>query len=317
MSEHRFTSAFAQDLEDYLSFKQQMGFYGRSRIVYLRRFDAYCTHHNLKVFNRATVEGWVSSELDRCPRSRSWMSYIRDFGRWMVIHRNPSAYVLSQQWKGGFSRTPPYLLTSSQIEGFFTAAAQVKAASPWAWQAVAFFTLMHCCGLRTGEVRALMTSDIDLEHRRIDIVNSKAKRSRRLPITGEVAEVLAACDQTSRAHLESRQTFFISSTGAPVAPTSVGVIFNRIWDQARLPRPTSGRQPQAYAFRHHFAYANLQRWMKDGTDISAMLPYLARYMGHATFDSTYYYIHTSPDFMDSYADLVVRSQEMLPEVGFQ
>ena len=33
--------------------------------------------------------------------------------------------------------------------------------------------------------------------------------------------------------------------------------------------------------------------MSDGTDVTAMLPYLARYMGHATFDSTYYYVHTS------------------------
>ena len=38
-----------------------------------------------------------------------------------------------------------------------------------------------------------------------------------------------------------------------------------------------------------------------------MLPYLARYMGHATFDSTYYYIHTSPDFMDAYSGLVTGS----------
>lgn len=37
-----------------------------------------------------------------------------------------------------------------------------------------------------------------------------------------------------------------------------------------------------------------------------MLPYLARYMGHATFDSTYYYIHTSPDFMDAYSGLVTK-----------
>lgn len=317
MNERRFTSAFAADLEDYLAFKEQMGFYGRSRIIYLRRFDAYCTSHSLRVFNRATVEGWVSSELERSPACRSWMSYIRDFGRWMCAHQDPSAYVLSAKWKAGFTRTHPYLLTSSQIECFFMAAGRVKASSPWAWQAAAFFGLMHCCGLRTGEVRALAVSDVDLDQGHIDIVDSKAKRSRRLPITNEVAALLRACDQISRSRFATREPFFISSTGAPVSPSSVGVIFNRIWDQAGLARPTVGRQPQPYAFRHRFAYANLQRWMKDDTDVTAMLPYLARYMGHATFDSTYYYIHTSPDFMNSYADVVAHSQTMLPEVGFE
>lgn len=317
MSVHRFTSAFAADLADYLEFKKQMGFYGYSRIVYLQRFDAYCTSHSLRVFNRATVEDWVVSELDRSVTSRSWMSYIRDFGRWVRAHRDPKAYVLSDQWKAGFARSRPYLLTSEEIEKFFIAAARVKAASPWAWQATAFFTLMHSCGLRTGEARRLLASQVDLDQGHIDIIDSKARRSRRLPITDEIVTVLAACDQASRSRFGPRESFFISSTGTQVRPGSVGMIFNRIWGQAALPRPAGGRQPQPYAFRHHFAYANLQRWMKDGTDVTAMLPYLARYMGHATFDSTYYYIHTSPDFMDSYADVVAESQGMLPEVGFE
>jgi integrase len=57
--------------------------------------------------------------------------------------------------------------------------------------------------------------------------------------------------------------------------------------------------------------------MAQGTDVTAMLPYLARYMGHATIESTYYYIHTSPDFMDSYADITSQTQSVLPEVGFE
>lgn len=57
--------------------------------------------------------------------------------------------------------------------------------------------------------------------------------------------------------------------------------------------------------------------MQEGVEVDAMLPYLARYMGHATFDSTYYYIHTSPDFMDAYSGLVTKSNKLLPEVGFQ
>ncbi len=50
--------------------------------------------------------------------------------------------------------------------------------------------------------------------------------------------------------------------------------------------------------------------------MNAMLPYLSRYMGHASFDSTYYYIHTSPDFLDAYDGITRASQDLLPEVGF-
>ena len=121
-----------------------------------------------------------------------------------------------------------------------------------------------------------------------------------------------------RLHVSSHAgTFFVSAAGTPVTPAAVGVTFGRIWDQAGLARPTGGRQPRPYDFRHHFAYANIERWMSQGSDVAAMLPYLSRYMGHATFDSTYYYVHTSPDFMDSYAELTGKSQSLLPEVGFE
>ena len=39
-------------------------------------------------------------------------------------------------------------------------------------------------------------------------------------------------------------------------------------------------------------------------------------MGHASLDSTYYYVHTSPDFMNGYADMTREAQRLLPEVGF-
>ena len=47
-----------------------------------------------------------------------------------------------------------------------------------------------------------------------------------------------------------------------------------------------------------------------------MLPYLARYMGHASIESTFYYIHTSPEFLHAYEHLTAASQSLLPEVGF-
>ncbi|MGO8727751.1 MAG: tyrosine-type recombinase/integrase [Streptosporangiaceae bacterium] len=318
MSAHGFTSAFAPQLDAYLEFKQKMGFYGASRIWYLKRFDAHCTANDRTIFDRDTVEGWVTERLAISGRYRSWMSYIRDFGRWLQVHGHRDAYVLSGQWKALFVPAHPYLLTGQEIERFFTAAADLRAASPWQWQAAAFFTLMHSCGLRTGETRLLAPAHVHLRDGHIDIMWSKGNRGRRLPLTGDVIQVLAACDQASRRQFgPSRRTFFISAAGNQVTTTTVGSMFNRIWDQAGLPRPAGGQQPRPYDFRHHFAYANIERWMTRGTDVTAMLPYLARYMGHATIESTYYYIHTSPDFMDAYAHITGKTQSLLPEVGFE
>lgn len=182
---------------------------------------------------------------------------------------------------------------------------------------MAFFTLMHSCGIRTGEGRMLLVDDVDLDAGHIDVHWSKGNRSRRLPLSGEVVDVLAACEQTTRTRFPSRETFFVSAAGTPVMATAVGVMFSRIWDQAGLARRSDGQRPRPYDFRHHFAYANVERWMAQGVDVAAMLPYLARYMGHASLDSTYYYIHTSGDFLDGYAHITRQSQSVLPEAGFE
>ena len=317
MSQHGFISVFAAELDAYVAFKKNMGFSGASRIWYLKQFDAYCAGHDRAVFDQDTVEGWVAAQLDRSGRYRSWMSYIRGFGRWLQANGASDAYVLTEAWKAPFVPARPYLLSRQEIDLFFETAAALEVPSPWRWQAAAFFTLMHSCGLRTGEVRALQADQVNLDDGHIDVVWSKGNRSRRLPLTVQVVEVLDACDRASSARFASRETFFVSAAGTPVTPAAVGVTFGRIWDQAGLARPTGGRQPRPYDFRHHFAYANIERWMSQGSDVAAMLPYLSRYMGHATFESTYYYIHTSPDFMDSYADLTGKSRSLLPEVGFE
>ena len=184
-----------------------MGFTGASRIWYLKQFDAYCTEHDRTVFDKDTVEGWVSDRLQRCGRYRSWMSYIRDLGRWMTMNAFPEAYVLSDRWKAPFVTAHPYLLSRREIEVFFAAAARMQTPCPWRWQAVAFFILMHSCGLRTGETRALQTEQVDLDAGHIDIIWSTGNRIRRLPLTSQVIEILDTCDRTSRAHFASRRTF--------------------------------------------------------------------------------------------------------------
>lgn len=173
MTAYEFTSAFATQLDDYLVFKKSMGFYGGSRIWYLRRFDAYCTEHDQTVFDRETVEGWVSAQLAASGRYRSWMSYIRDFGRWLKVHGREEAYVLSEKWTAPRVSAHPYLLTGREIERFFAAAAQLETQSPWRWQAAAFFTLMHSCGLRTCEARGLLVEHVGPSGRHIDVVWSK------------------------------------------------------------------------------------------------------------------------------------------------
>ena len=92
----------------------------------LKQFDAYCAEHDRMVFDQDTVEGWVVAQLERSGRYRSWMSYIRDFGRWLQANGASDAYVLSEAWKAPFVPAHPYLLSGHEIDLFFKTAAASK-----------------------------------------------------------------------------------------------------------------------------------------------------------------------------------------------
>ncbi|XAS74188.1 tyrosine-type recombinase/integrase [Micrococcaceae bacterium Sec5.1] len=100
------------------------------------------------------------------------------------------------------------------MTGFFQAAAEAGIAAPWNWQGLAFFALMHSCGLRTCEVRRLAVNDVNLADGYIDVRWSKGNRSRQLPLTEQILGIVAACDQElKRAFGQTRTTFFVSTRG--------------------------------------------------------------------------------------------------------
>ena len=96
---------------------------------------------------------------------------------------------------------------------------------------------------------------------------------------------------------------------------SVGEIFRKIWKAAGLGQGC-GNRPRAYDFRHHFALSNLNRWIAGGVDVNSMLPYLSRYMGHASIESTDYYLHLVPEFFHTFTEKVSATENVLPEVDY-
>ena len=68
-------------------------------------------------------------------------------------------------------------------------------------------------------------------------------------------------------------------------------------------------------FSHTFATECICRWMREGRDIDAMLPFLSAYMGHARYEDTLYYVHMVPDFYERVGTVDRTAWEkLLPEV---
>lgn len=311
-------SCMADEIWAFLEFKRACGIQGNDRNWIMRNLDRYFAESGSSEICRESVEGFIRHRIETTsPETYNWICYVRDFTKWAALEGLGSYVVPAGSYRTGNKRKAPYLLTEAEVAAFFGAIPSACARGAWRWQATALFGLMHACGLRTGEAVGLLTENVDLRASRLTIPYSKGNRTRTLPLTPEVRSMLAKCDEESAAAFgEGRSTFFANNLGSPVTVKMAGWMFARIWNAAGLPAEKSAARPRPYCFRHRFAYANIERWAREGRDVGAMLPYLAKYMGHAHIGSTYYYVHTSPDFMSRFSEIAESTESVLPEVGF-
>ncbi len=317
-TEMRYESALGDIIESFVALKSGGGEPGANLRQFASSFDRWCARTGATSLDRATVKAYAAERMSGCnPRKRqAWASSLRELARWAGLNGMEGAYVLDASRHDG--RPTPYLLTDGEVESFFAQASSYDDGTPMSWQAVAVFGLMCCLGLRNCEVIRMRRRDFDAEALTLDVIRSKGHRSRRLALSLEVRDMLSRCDdRTTACFGGERAPMFVTLTGAAIGHNTISRAFGRIWEAAGLPREKGGAKPTPYAFRHRFAYANIERWWREGADVMSMMPYLQACMGHSSLQSTLWYVHTSPDFMRSFASEVAPLDDVLPEVTFR
>jgi integrase len=318
---YTFKSGLADDMHAFISHKRTLGYKYKTGERYLYELDVYCCETGLDPkLSRSLVEGWIIAKESRRPSpNRCYISVIREFARFLRDGRDPDAYIVSTRFASKKFLPDPYILSENEIKLFFVACGRAISSNRSAYRPIvipAFFMLMYCCGLRTIEARSLLVVDVHLEEGYIDILASKGHRDRRVCLGEDAKRYFTQYDKNVEAVIKGRVFFFPASENNGLTANSVANNFNIIWDAAGL-RHQAGKQPRPYSFRHHFAFANINRWTKGGKNVNAMLPYLMRYMGHSSLNSTAYYIHLATDFFPVYAKMTEALESLLPEVGYE
>jgi len=53
------------------------------------------------------------------------------------------------------------------------------------------------------------------------------------------------------------------------------------------------KTPTVHSLRHTYVVSRVNNWMTEGVNVSNMMPYLSRQLGHSSVDGSQYYFHTS------------------------
>jgi integrase/recombinase XerD len=307
--------------EQFLSYKKSMGYKYKTAELYLNTFIKYVKENEIyiNVPNKETVNSWLNKSIEHPGSLYNKISIIREFGKYLVANGYEDVYVIPQKHGNRLEAHLPYFFTANEINHFFKICIHMKKHKDHVGRDLVIpelFKVLYCCGLRCMEVRMLKCCNVCLSERYLDILQSKGPKNRRIFISSELSEELIAYDIKIRFFFPDRVYFFPNRYDQPYDGSTIAVNFNKIWYES-FPGFNATPKPRAYDFRHHFAWANLNRWVQEGTDVNVMIPYLMRYMGHSHIKSTLYYFHFVPEFFGTFATKTKSLEGLLPEVPYE
>jgi len=291
---YTFQSHFSGRIRDMLEYR---GALGRSTVGYvwnLANFDRFC-------LNRFPSESFLTKELvfAWCNDANGGSGYraqiIRGFARYL-ISIGDEAFLMPQGFFPPRKPDLPYIFSETELRRFFEAADHFPGYcnSPLLEYTVpVVFRLQYACGMRPQEIRLLKRIDFNFADSTIYIAEAKHCKDRRLAVNPDVMEMCRNYDRIADTVIPSRVYFFQSPTGGAYSHGWLTAKFHQCWEMSGNGNARGVCIP--YDFRHNYATQTLMRWVEEGKDLNAWIPYLCAYMGHATFSVTFYYVHLLPE----------------------
>jgi len=313
-----FESKIGLKIKSFIEYKRSQGYLYKSRLNYFKQFDRYCLDNgNPELPTKELLEKFIDDKIESINSPyKSWISNFREFTRYLALTNDNYSYILSSKYVIKHMYSNPYCLTENDISIFFKKCFQLYRYPDSLGKHLTmpiYFLVLYCTGIRTFEATRLKVSDVHLMGGYFDIVKSKDNRYRRMFLNDDVIDILKDYNHKIETYHPNRLYFFSFGKDEPIPSATMNLIFKRIWKNASL-KKESGKNPTQYSFRHHFAIRNILNWMNNHVNVDAMMPYLMRNMGHASIDTTYYYLHIIPDYFPEFKDKIKELESRIPEV---
>ncbi|MBI3340197.1 MAG: tyrosine-type recombinase/integrase [Chloroflexi bacterium] len=155
-----------------------------------------------------------------------------------------------------------------------------------------FIGLLAVTGVRPGEAIRLRTIDFDVVRHTLRIQRCKFSPERVLPIHATVVSALQRYSEARRKLFPDAERLFVNVAGHPLSARRTEKVFKHLV-RGIAPRSERG-SIRLLDFRHTFASRRISEWSRRKQPLAHHLLLLARYLGHRTFNSTWWYVTSDP-----------------------
>lgn len=279
----------------YLAFRRKLGYRMRAAEVLLDfgRFADQMAPG--KPLTNALAIQWATARPSARPNTRvGRLSVVRGFARYCASLDSrtqiPDPYLLGP----GFQRVAPHLFTSDEVSIILKRTRQLETAHsplhPLTHETL--IGLLASTGMRPGEALRLQCCDLNAEEGTLRIRPCKFSPERVLALHSTTVRALQHYREKRQALFPWGGSFLVGATGQPLSMRRTEKVFRRLTEG--LISRNEKRPVRLMDFRHTFASQRISQWSRQSKPVAHHLLLLARYLGHRTFNSTWWYVSSDP-----------------------
>ena len=302
-----------------LLYKESIGYSRKSYEYDLARFCKFIESRQLNVseLKEDVILSWCYRWESESPTgARRRIQSVRELLKYLCAI-GIDCYVIPSCFLPRPEIRLPYIFTDKELLSIFEVCDELapEHSSPHRHLILpVLLRLIFFCGLRPNEGRELQSRDIDFDKGIMLIRKNKSHKERYVALSGDVLQMCKYYRSVTASIFNGYTYFFPSPDGVPYDRHWLARQFRMIWKKVKP--NISEAKAVVYDLRHRYATTMMMKWLNNGADLNAKLPYLSAYMGHTHFSDTAYYIHLLPENL--IRSVVIdwsRFSDLIPEVA--
>ncbi len=295
------SSIFAPYANEYIEWKQAVGFKMGLGIEVLNQFDKFCLQHSISepIFTEELMNKWSAKRPYENETNRSLrIGSIRSFAQFLRSKGIP-VHCKFHKLPKPEKTFIPYIFTHDEIYRFF------KAVDEFSTQCFGskirhlvmplLYRMLYTCGLRIKEALLLKWADVNLDNGTLLLLNTKGNKDRLVPMSNSLTILCRDYCNNKLIKATNSEYFFPARDGGWYDSSTIYDQFRQILAIAGISHGGRGKGPRLHDLRHTFAVHLLAKWTADGKDLYVALPILSTYLGHVELKSSQKYLRLVPE----------------------
>jgi integrase/recombinase XerD len=289
---------FAQIAGDYVQEKRATGYRFDKGSKILRRIVDIQNEidHGAPRLSRELVEQWIAKTPWENETNRSHrISILRGLGVYMV-RMEYDAIIVPQRFTllKDYAYTP-YIFSDRELGSLLGTIDQLCTTGISTHSDLVFplvFRILIGCGSRITETLQIEKKDVDVEKGTLSLRITKNRKERIIPVAESLVHRCReyVCNSQSIRSFNSSRCFFPNKEGIPYNSGTAYCLYRKALRLSGISHGGRGKGPRLHDLRHTFAVRVLNKWVRDGKNLTTALPYLAIYMGHEGLKACQHYL---------------------------